>query len=110
MSSKKVPRNKCVTDPHISERKLGALPRLFCADVTAPSAASLMGLNRKHGRPLPRHAGSEDSRGLQDRRPPPDGEAEADEGHFGARHARGRGARGKTIVFGPLRRGGRVCT
>lgn len=41
---------------------------------------------------------------------PLDGEAEADEGHFGARYARGRGARGKTIVFGPLRRGGRVCT
>lgn len=49
MSSKKAPRNKYVIDPHISERKLGALPRLFCADVTAPSAASLMGLNRKHG-------------------------------------------------------------
>ena len=41
--------------------------------------------------------------------PPLDGEAEADEGHFGARHARGRGARGKTIVFGLLRCGGRVC-
>lgn len=44
---------------------------------------------------------------------PLDGEVEADEGHFGAgpvRGARGRGARGETIVFGLPKRGGKVCT
>lgn len=44
---------------------------------------------------------------------PFDGEVGADESHFGARRARGargRGARGETVVFGPLKRGGKVCT
>ena len=44
---------------------------------------------------------------------PFDGEVEADESYFGARRVRGvrgRGARGKTIVFGLLKRGGKVYT
>ncbi len=46
MSSKKAPKNKYVTNSHLSERKFRELLRLFCADVTALSAASLTGLNR----------------------------------------------------------------
>ena len=44
---------------------------------------------------------------------PFDGEVEADESCFGARRVRGvrgRGARGKTIVFGLLKRVGKVYT
>ena len=41
---------------------------------------------------------------------PFDGEVEADESCFGARGVRGRWARGKTIVFGLLKRGGKVYT
>lgn len=44
---------------------------------------------------------------------PFDGEAEADESHFGAgraRGARGRGARGEAIASGLPKRGGEVCT
>ena len=88
------------------------MPRLFCADVTAPSAASLTGLNRSTAN---RRYGACPAPAL--RRParptaPLDGEVEADESHFGARRVRGvrsRGARGKAIVFGLPKRGGKVC-
>ena len=46
MSSKKAPKNKYVKNSHLSERKFRELLRLFCADVTALSAASPTGLNR----------------------------------------------------------------
>ena len=38
------------------------------------------------------------------------GEIEVDESYFGAKRIRGRGARGKTIVFGLLKREGKVYT
>ena len=112
MSSKKAPKNKYVTKSHLSERKFRELPRLFCADVTALSAASPTGLdrdtaNRCHGMPRARIAE------IREADSPFDGEVEADESHFGARRARGargRGARGKAIAFGPPKRGGRVYT
>lgn len=112
MGSKKAPRNKYVTKSHLSERKFGELPRLFRADATALSAASPTGLNRDtanrhHGMPRARSAEACEADS------PFDGEAEADESHFGARRARGargRGARGEAIVSGPPKRGGEVCT
>lgn len=110
MGGKKAPKNKYVKDSHLSERKFGELPRLFRADATALSAASPTGpnrdtANRHHGMPRARSAEACEADS------PFDGEAEADESHFGARRARGargRGARGKTIVFGLPKRGGKV--
>lgn len=112
MSSKKAPKNKYVTNSHLSERKFRELLRLFCADVTALSAASLTGLNRNT---VNRYYGLLRVRIAEicEADSPFDGEVEADESHFGARRARGdrgRGARGETIVFGPPKRGGKVCT
>ncbi len=112
MGSKKAPKNKYVTKSHLSERKFRELLRLFCADLTALSAASLTGrnrntVNRHHGMPRARIAEACEADS------PFDGEVEADESCFGARRARGvrgRGARGKTIVFGLLGRGGKVYT
>ena len=112
MSSKKAPKNKYVTKSHLSERKFRELPRLFRADVTALSAASPTGLNRNtvnrhHGMPRARIAEACEADS------PFDGEVEADESYFGARRVRGvrgRGARGKTIVFGLLKRDGKVYT
>lgn len=112
MSSKKAPKNKYVKNSHLSERKFRELPRLFCADAAALSAASPTGLNRDtanrhHGMPRARIAEACGADG------PFDGEVEAGESHFGARRVRGvrgRGARGETIVFGLLGRGGKVCT
>ncbi|WP_281656441.1 IS1595 family transposase [Collinsella stercoris] len=111
MSSKKAPKNKYVKNSHLSERKLRELPRLFCADVTALSAASLTGLNRSTAN---RRYGMLRARIAEacEADSPFDGEVEADEGHFGARRVRGvrgRGARGKAIVFGLPKRGGKVC-
>lgn len=112
MGSKKAPKNKYVKKSHLSERKFRELLRLFCADLTALSAASLTGrnrntVNRHHGMPRARIAEACEADS------PFDGEVEADESHFGARRVRGvrgRGARGKTIVFGLLKRGGKVYT
>lgn len=112
MSSKKAPKNKYVTKSHLSERKFRESPKLFCADVTALSAASLTGpsrntVNRYHGMLRARIAEACEADS------PFDGEVEADESYFGARRVRGvrgRGARGKTIVFGLLKRGGKVYT
>ena len=88
MSSKKAPKNKHVKNSHLSERKFRELPRLFCADVTALSAASPTGLNRDtanrhHGMPRARIAEACGADG------PFDGEVEAGESHFGARRVRG---------------------
>ena len=109
MSSKKAPKNKHVKNSHLSERKFRELLGLFCADVTALSAVSLTGLNRNtvnrhHGMPRARIAEACETDS------PFGGEVEADEGCFGARRVRGRGARGETIAFGLLGRGGKVYT
>lgn len=95
MSSKKVPRNKYVANSHFSERKFRELPRLFCADVTALSAASLTGLNRNT---VNRYYGLLRAHIAEtcEAESPFDGEVEADESYFGARRvrrARSRGAR-----------------
>ncbi len=53
------------------------------------------------------------ARVVPERESPFQGEVELDESYFGARRVRGRrgrGALGKTIVFGLLKRGGRVYT
>ena len=112
MSSKKAPKNKHVTKSHLSERKFRELPRLFRADVTALSAAPRRALTAT------RSTATTACPAPALRRParptaPLDGEVEADESHFGAgrvRGARGRGARGETIVSGPPKRGGKVYT
>ena len=98
MSGKKAPKNKYVENSRLSERKFRELPRLFCADVTAPSAASLTGLNRNtvnryHGMPRARIAE------ICEADSPFDGEVEADESHFGARRVRASGAAGRGTVF-----------
>ncbi len=80
--------------------------------MTALSAASPTGLNRNtvnrhHGMPRARIAEACEADS------PFDGGVEADGSHFGARRARGargRGARGEAIAFGPPKRGGKVCT
>lgn len=112
MTSRKKPKNKYVTKSHLSERKFRELLRLFCADVTALAAAELTGLNRNT---VNRYYGMLRRRIAEacEADSPFEGEVEADESYFGARRVRGvrgRGARGKTIVFGLLKRGGKVYT
>ena len=110
MGSKKAPKNKYVKNSHLSERRFRELLRLFRADAAALSAASLTGLNRNtanryHGMLRARIAEACEADS------PFDGEVEADESYFGAsrvRGVRGRGARGEAVVFGLLKRGGKV--
>ena len=109
MTSAKRPKNKYVANSHLSERKFRELLRLFAADVPALSAADLTRNTVNRYYRLFRERIVE----ICERESPFKGEVEADESYFGARRVRGRrgrGARGKTIVFGLLKRRGKVYT
>src|SRR5947209_19273575 len=96
----------------ISERKMRQLIRFFAHDLTASKTAELAGLTRRSVTVLfvkIRQRIAEEC----ERASPFAGEVEVDESYFGARRVRGkrgRGASGKTIVFGLLKRDGRVYT
>ena len=96
----------------ISEAKIRQIVKLFSIDLTASQIAEITDLNRNT---INRHL-----KALRERiaffcqeESPVKGEVEVDESYFGARRVkglRGRGARGKTIVFGLFKRNGRVYT
>lgn len=107
--------NKYYRRSRVSEHRFRKLARCFALDLTATDAAVLTGLSRRtvnelYGRI--RHRLAEDcERAL--RAGQAAGEVELDESYFGPRRVRGkpgRGASGKTIVFGIFERGGRVYT
>lgn len=97
----------------LSRVKQNRLMEHFVAGTTARCASDLVGVNRKTGAyyfnrlrvVISRHLEDEASEFLS-------GEIEVDESYFGGRRKgkRGRGAGGKTPVFGLLKRGGRVYT
>jgi transposase-like protein len=105
-------KNKHVLRSKISEAKFRQLARLFCVDLSAKQIAQVTGLNRNTVDRL--------LMGIRERVAaaceawsPVSGEAGVDESYFGARRvkgARGRGALGKTIVFGLFKGQGRVYT
>ena len=96
----------------ISEAKFKLLLKLFCLDLTAVQMTELTSLHRntvnrylKKLRERIAHLCEQES--------PFAGEVEVDESWFGARRIkgkRGRGAYGKTIVFGIFQRNGSVYT
>lgn len=104
--------NKYVKRAKISEVKFRQILNLFCLDLNAKQITNLTRLNR-----------NTINRYLKEIRirlsvicieqSPFQGEIEVDESYFGARRVkgqRGRGARGKTIVFGIFKRNGKVYT
>ena len=105
-------KNRYFSHSKISEAKFRQLVRHFALDLTAMESAALTGLSVR----------STNSIYLRIRRriaawcreqSPLSGELEADESYFGPRRVRGkrgRGAGGKTIVFGLLKRGDQVYT
>jgi transposase-like protein len=105
-------KNKYIYRSHISERKTRLLIQCFALDLTAAQASQFSGVN-------PNTAERVFSK-IRIRifekttaESPAKGEFEADESYFGARRVkgkRGRGASGKTIVFGLYKRGGKVYT
>ena len=104
--------NKYIKRSKISEAKFRELIKCFSLDLDALQISALTGLNRNT---VNRYLKLIRQRIADycDRMSPFLGEIELDESYFGAhrvRGKRGRGAYGKTIVFGLLKRGGKVYT
>ncbi len=97
----------------ISAKKFRQLLRLFALDLTATDAAQLTGLTRKTVTTIFLKIRERIAEECERASPLSAGEVEVDESYFGARRVRGkrgRGASGKTIVFGLLKRDGKVYT
>lgn len=104
--------NRYYRRSRISEPKFREIIKYFALDLTANRTAQLTGLTHKSVNQIflkIRLRLSEDCQ----RQSPFSGEVEVDESYFGARRVkgkRGRGASGKTIVFGIYKRNGKVFT
>src|SRR5438270_6149016 len=97
----------------ISERKLRHLLRHFALDLTATDAAQLTRLSRRSMTTIFLKIRERISEECERASPFSSCEVEVDESYFGARRLRGkrgRGASGKTIVFGIFKRNGCVYT
>lgn len=104
--------NPVLKRARISNRKFRQILKYFSMDIEATKIASLTGLNRntinKYLLLIRKRIARE-----CELESPFSGEVEVDESFFGARRAkgkRGRGASGKTIVFGLFKRKGKVYT
>jgi transposase len=103
-------KNRYIKNAHISEQKFRGILKGFAGDLTAQSIATLVGISRNTVNQLYKKFRS---RILQITSIKEDfsGEVELDESYFGAKRVRGkrgRGAAGKTPVFGVLKRNGSV--
>ncbi len=97
----------------ISERKFRQMVRYFAMDFTASDVAQLTGLTRKTVTVIFLRIRQRIAAECERASPYSDCEVEVDESYFGARRVRGkrgRGASGKTIVFGIFKRNGCVYT
>ena len=104
--------NKYIKFSRISEAKFRDIIRYFVLDVDALKIAEITHLNRNTINRYV-HLIRERIAELCEQGSPFQGEVEVDESYFGARRIkgkRGRGAAGKTPVFGILQRGGKVYT
>lgn len=105
-------KNRYYRRSRISEKVFRGLIKAFAMDLTATDAAELTGLSVRSANDIYlkiRRRIAEYCEGQSPFR----GEVEIDESYFGpkrVRGKRGRGAGGKTIVFGVLKRGDRVYT
>jgi len=105
-------RNKYSRRSRISESKIRALVKCFAVDLTALQTAELTSLNRNTVNRY-YYALRERIFDACEEQPPFFGVIEVDESFFGARRVkgkRGRGAYGKTVVFGIFERAGQVYT
>lgn len=105
-------KNRYARRSKISEAKFRELVKLFSLDLEATQIAELANLNRntmnRFLRAIRERLAAHCEEGS-----PFAGEVEVDESFFGSRHVkgkRGRGAFGKTIVFGIFKRNGKVYT
>ncbi len=106
-------QNRYYRRAHISERKFRQLVRYFALDFSATDTAELTGLTRKSVTTIFLKIRQRIAEECERASPLSCGEVEVDESYFGARRVRGkrgRGASGKTPVFGLLKRDGCVYT
>jgi hypothetical protein len=105
--------NKYYRRSRISEHKFCQVMRLFAQDLPASDVAVLTGLTRKMVTTIFGKIRQRLAEVCEAESPFIAGEVEVDESYFGARRCRGkrgRGASGRTPVFGLLKRNGRVYT
>ena len=105
-------KNKYVKRAKISEAQFCHLLRLFALDLNGSQIAHITRLNRNTINRYVKELRVQIA-AYCETQSPFSGEVEVDESYFGARRAkgrRGRGAYGKTIVFGIFRRNGNVYT
>ena len=105
-------KNKYANRSKISEKKIRQIVKLFSIDLDASQITKISGLNRNT---INRYLTAVRKRIAEfcESQSPFSGEVEVDESFFGARRIkgkRGRGAFGKTIVFGIFKRNGSVFT
>tara|TARA_R110000868_G_scaffold188421_2_gene431164 strand:+ start:2216 stop:2887 length:672 start_codon:yes stop_codon:yes gene_type:complete len=104
--------NKYYNRSKISEAKFRQLIRFFSMDFTATDCAILTGLSRRSVTDIYQRIRTKITQWSLDQFPL-QGVIEVDESYFGAKRIpgkRGRGAGGKTIVFGIFKRQGNVYT
>ena len=105
--------NKYYRRSRISEKRFRQLVRLFALDLSASDTARLTGLTTKTVNSIYLKIRERIAQSCERESPFESGEVEVDESYFGARRVRGkrgRGASGKTPVFGLLKRNGKVYT
>jgi transposase len=106
-------RNCYYKHSKLSALRFRQILRYFCLDLTASDAARLSGVSVRSVNEIYLLLRERLARECERRRPFKGGEVEIDESYFGpkrVRGKRGRGAGGKTIVFGIFKRDGRVYT
>lgn len=106
-------RNRYYERSRISEYKFRLLIRYFALDLSASDTAELTGLTHKTVNTIFLKIRRRMAEDCKRQSPFKSGEVEVDESYFGPRRVRGkrgRGASGKTIVFGLLKRDGKVYT
>ena len=97
----------------LTESRFRQILRFFALDLTASDAARLSGVSVRSVNDIYLRLRERIADECELRRPFKGGEVEIDESYFGPRRVRGkrgRGAGGKTIVFGIFKRDGRVYT
>ena len=106
-------KNRYFVRSRISEKKFREIIKLFSADLTAQQIALFSGISRNSINKILKRIRARIAKNCEQESPFEKGEVEIDESYFGAkriRGLRGRGARGKTIVFGIKKRQGKVYT
>jgi len=105
--------NRYYRRSRIAEKRFRQLVRYFALDLSASDTARLTGFTTKTVNSIYLKIRKRMAQDCERESPFISGEVEADESYFGARRVRGkrgRGAAGKTPVFGLLKRNGKVYT